>query len=63
MKIRIYDLSGRLIMEQNYPIESGNCEITVSLESLNLNAGLYTVKLEAPQLSKTSRVVYIPQNK
>jgi len=63
MKIKLYDLSGRLVMEQNYPIESGNCEITVNLESLNLNAGLYTVKLEAPQLSKTSRIVYIPENK
>jgi hypothetical protein len=61
MKLKLYDISGRVILEKTYPIETGSGEITLDLSGLGLKSGIYISKIDAPGITKTFKVVFTPE--
>jgi len=63
MTIKLYDLSGRLVLEDNYSIDDGDNNIVVNLSNLGLNSGIYLAKIEIPGLSRVCKLVYAPESR
>lgn len=57
-RLRIYDLSGRLISDQQFIAGEGDTYFDVDFTSLNIKSGIYIVKLSAPELYQVRRIVF-----
>jgi hypothetical protein len=59
IKITLSDIDGRIMHETSYPcICSGSHEFSIDLNSLNIKAGMYFIKIDANEFTETKKVIY-----
>lgn len=59
-ELKLYDLSGRLVITQIFSVGDNGCSHSVDLTSIGLNSGVYIIELYAPGLFESCRIVFAP---